>query len=197
MSDQPPGRYFRSFCRPFRATHAAGGEEGKEHYGIPYATGYDIAVCNAYGKANESAIAARFAPMTLKPGGVGTAVLIFDSPEGQVPHYVFRSWGKDYGGRQFLPKVKSVLDLLDIKKLILFSPYPDRMGLDLLCRMDDAVTVKTWAEILTILEMDYPKRGKGRRHPGRNHAIYETRFLELAQKATRPRIKTAGPTGKR
>ena len=148
------------FAGPFRATHAAGGEEGKEHYGIPYTTGYDIAVCNAYGKANESAIAARFAPMTLQPGGVGTAVLVFDAPEGQVPHYVFRSWGKDYGGRQFIPKVKSALDLLDIKKLILFSPYPDRMGLDLLCRMDDAVTVKTWPEVLAILEMDYPNEAR-------------------------------------
>ena len=148
------------FAGPFREAQAAGAEEGKEHYGIPYSTGYDIAVCNAYGKANESAIAAGFAPMTLKPGGTGTAVLVFDSPEGQVPHYVFRSWGKDYGGRQFMPKVDSALDLLDIKKLILFSPYPDRMGLDLLCPMDDAVIAKTWPEVLAILEMDYPKEAK-------------------------------------
>jgi len=143
------------FAGPFRATHAVGAEAGKEHYAIPRAAGYDIAVCNAYGKANESAIAASFVPMTLKPGGVGTAVLIFDAPEGQVPHYVFRSWGKNYGGRHFIPKVKSALDLLDIRKLILFSPYPDRVALDLLCRMDDAVTVRTWAEVLAILEKDY------------------------------------------
>ena len=95
------------FAGPFRATHAHGAEKGREHYGVPRAAGYDIAVCNAYGKANESAIAAGFAPMTLKPGGVGTAVLIVDAPEGQVPHYVFRSWGKDYGGRQFIPKVRA------------------------------------------------------------------------------------------
>ena len=148
------------FAGPFRATHAIGAEEGKEHYGVPYATGYDIAVCNAYGKANEAAIAAGFAPMTLKPGRVGTAVLIFDAPEGQVPHYVFRSWGKEYGGRQFIPKVTSALDLLDLRKLILFTPYPDRTCLDFLCPMDDVVTVKTWAEVLAILEADYSERAR-------------------------------------
>jgi nickel-dependent lactate racemase len=148
------------FAGPFRRTHAVGAEEGKRHYGIPRATGYDIAVCNAYGKANESAIAARFVPMTVKPGGVGTAVLIFDTPEGQVPHYVFRSWGKGYGGRQFVPKVKSALHLLGIRNLILFSPYPDRVGLDFLCRQDDAVTVRTWNEVLAILEHDYPEGAK-------------------------------------
>ena len=60
---------------PFRATHDHGAEQGREHYGVRRAAGYDIAVCNTYGKANESAIAAGFAPMTLKPGGVGTARL--------------------------------------------------------------------------------------------------------------------------
>ena len=40
---------------------------------------------------------------------MGTAVLIADAPEGQVPHYVFRSWGKGYGGRQFTPRVESVV----------------------------------------------------------------------------------------
>ncbi|HOO47215.1 MAG TPA: lactate racemase domain-containing protein, partial [Deltaproteobacteria bacterium] len=61
------------FAGPFRATHAAGAAEGKEHYGIPFSSGYDIVVCNAYGKANESAIALLLALMTMKPGGEGTA----------------------------------------------------------------------------------------------------------------------------
>lgn len=144
------------YAGPFRVTHAAGGEEGKEHYGIPYATGYDIAVCNAYGKANESAIALRFAPVTLKPGAVSTAVLICDAPEGQVPHYVFRSWGTDYGGRHYGPKPKGRLDLLMAKRLIVLSPYPDRTCLDLSCHIDDAMIVKTWSEVLDILQKDYP-----------------------------------------
>lgn len=148
------------YVGPFKETHAAGAEEGKEHYGIPNATGYDIAVCNSYGKANESAIASFFAPLTLKPGGAGTAVLISDAPEGQVPHYVFRSWGSDYGGRQYSPKPRGALDLLAAKKLIVLSPHPDRTGLDLFCHIDDAIIVKTWPEALAILEKDYPAQAR-------------------------------------
>ena len=47
--------------------------------GFPMPTGYDLAVCNAYAKANESAIALFFSLMLLKPRE-GTAVLISDAP---------------------------------------------------------------------------------------------------------------------
>lgn len=73
------------YAGDFRATHAQGAMEAKSHYGIPFASGYDIAVCNAYGKANESAIAMMLAFMLLKPEAQGTGVLISDCPEGQVP----------------------------------------------------------------------------------------------------------------
>lgn len=56
-------------------------------------------ISNAYGKANESAIALSFLVMLLKAGAQGTGVLIADGPEGQVPHDVFTAWGSDYGGR--------------------------------------------------------------------------------------------------
>ncbi len=154
------GEITNLYAGPFKATHVAGGKDGKEHYGIPHATGYDILVCNAYGKANEAAISRSFAPMTLKPGVGGTAVLIFDAPEGQVPHYVFRSWGSDYGGRHYRPKVKGTLNQWNIKRLLIFSPYPDRTSLDWFCHADDALIVKTWSEALAILEQDYPKEAK-------------------------------------
>jgi len=154
------GKITNLFAGPFRETHAAGAEEGKDHYGIPYATGYDIVVCNAYGKANESAISRHFARISLKPGAVGTAVLIFDAPEGQVPHYVFRSWGSDYGGRHYSQRVKGTLGSWNMKKLIVFSPHPDRTSLDWFCHFDDATIIKTWTEVLALLERDYPGEAK-------------------------------------
>ncbi len=154
------GEIANLYAGPFRATHAAGGEEGKNHYGIPYAMGYDVIVCNTYGKASESAIACHFPPIVLKLGAVGTAVLISDAPEGQVPHYVLRSWGCDYGGRHFSPKAKGTLDQWNVRKLIVFSPSPDRTGLDLICHIDDAAVAKTWSEVLEILEKDYPGKAK-------------------------------------
>ena len=140
---------------PFRATHDAGAEEGKVHYGIPFSAGYDIVVSNAYGKASESAIALLLALMTLKPEAQGTGVLISDAPEGQVPHYVMRSWGTGYGGRHYNPRSPGFVQLL-MKKLLVMSPQPDRTSLDLVCHADDAVTVKSWPEVLALLEQDYP-----------------------------------------
>lgn len=146
------------FAGPFRATHQAGAEEGKGHYGVPYATGYDLVVANAYAKANESAIALRIALMAAKPQE-GVVVLISDAPEGQVPHYVFRTWGSDYGGRQYIPRPKGFAKVL-MKKLIVLAPYPDRTGLDLICHVDDALFVKTWPECLALLEKEFPGEAK-------------------------------------
>ncbi|MBN1614891.1 MAG: DUF2088 domain-containing protein [Deltaproteobacteria bacterium] len=147
------------YAGSFRATHARGGEDAKVHYGIPYTTGYDIAVCNAYGKANESAISLLFSMQLLKPGAAGTAVLISDAPEGQVPHYVMRAWGSDYGGRHFIPRSKGFIDVF-MKKLLVMAPFPDRTMLDLICHIDDAVIVKNWPELSKILETDYPDEAR-------------------------------------
>jgi len=147
------GQIASLYAGPFRATHAAGGEEGKEHYGIPHTAGYDIVVANAYAKVNESAIAALLGLMLIRPRE-GTLVMISDAPEGQVPHYVMRAWGGDYGGRHYTPRPKGFVSRL-MKKLIVMAPYPDRTSLDLICHPDDAIVVKTWPEVLAILEQDF------------------------------------------
>ena len=146
------------YAGPFRVTHALAGEEAKTHYGIPFSKGYDVTVSNAYGKANESGIAAIFLPLTLKPQGTG--VLICDAPEGQVPHYVFRSWGTGYGGRHYRVREKGLLAMLNMKRVIVLNPLPDRTSLDLFCDYDDAIVVKTWPEVLSLLEQDYPGEAK-------------------------------------
>jgi nickel-dependent lactate racemase len=152
------GEITNLYAGPFRATHAAGGQEGKEHYGIPYSTGYDLAICNAYAKANESAIAFLLGLQVIK-SKEGIIVLISDAPEGQVPHYVFRAWGTDYGGRQYTPRTPGLIPHL-MKKLIVMAPFPDRTGLDLICHVEDAVFVKSWAECLAILEKEFPGEAK-------------------------------------
>ncbi len=152
------GEITNLYAGPFRATHNAGAEEGKIHYGIPHSSGYDIAVCNAYAKANESAIALLFALTLLKPK-TGVGVLVCDAPEGQVPHYVMRAWGSDYGGRHYTPRPKGfVLNLM--KKLIVLAPHPDRTSLDLISHIDDAVIVKTWPEVLPHIEKEFPASAK-------------------------------------
>jgi lactate racemase len=143
------------YAGSFRATHSLGGEEGKKHYGIPFSDGYDIAVSNAYGKANESAIALLLAKMVLKPGAEGTGVIISDAPEGQVLHYVMRSWGSNYGGRHFNHRPKGLITAL-MKKVIVLDPHPSPTCLDWIGHVQDVVVVKSWPEVLAILECDYP-----------------------------------------
>lgn len=149
------------FAGPFKATHRLGAAAAREHYGIPYTSGYDIAVSNAYGKASEGAIAAFLALMALKPGGEGIGVIIMDAPEGQVPHYVFRSWGQDYGGSQYQyyePGTRFVPAIM--KKLILLNPYPDRTCADLICHPDDLIMTRSWEETLDMLKQDFPETAR-------------------------------------
>jgi hypothetical protein len=47
-----------------------------------------------------------------------------------------------------------------MKKLVVMAPYPDRTGLDVICQVDDATIVKTWSEVLAILEKDLPGPAK-------------------------------------
>ncbi len=155
------GEIANLYAGSFRSTHAAGAEEGKEHYGIPYATGYDIAVCNAYGKASEAVIALFASLMALKSDNSSTAVLIADAPEGQAIHYIMRAWGTDYGGRHYVPRVKGKKTITaSMKRFIVLTPYPDKTMLDLVCHMDDAVVVKTWPDVLALLEEEYPNNAR-------------------------------------
>ena len=152
------GQITNLYSGPFRDTHAAGAEEGKEHYGVPYTSGYDLAICNSYAKANEAVIALALGLQLMKRGE-GYAVLICDAPEGQVPHYVMRSWGSDYGGRHYTARGTGFVPRF-LKKLVVMAPQPDRKSLDMICHNDDGIFVKTWAEVLAIVEEDFPGEAK-------------------------------------
>jgi nickel-dependent lactate racemase len=147
------------YAGSFRATHTQGAEEGKDHYGIVTEGGYDIAVANTYGRANESAIGVALARGILKPGGMGVGVLISDAPEGQVPHHVFRSWGEGYGGRHFAPRPEGFITQW-MRKLIVLMPHPSPSCLDWIGPVDEVAVVKTWPEVLQLLEPYYPGAAK-------------------------------------
>ena len=143
------------YAGSFRATHAQGAREAKDAYAISSSGGYDIAVSNTYAKANESGIALLLARMLLKPGAAGTAVIICDAPEGQVPHYVFGSWGTEYGGKHFRLRPKGYIKSL-MKKLIVLNPHPTPTDLAWIGHAQDVTVVKTWQEVLAVLEAQYP-----------------------------------------
>jgi hypothetical protein len=158
----------------------AGAAEAKEYYGIPYADGYDIAISNCYGKANEPFVAQAIAAQIMKRDASGTMVIVCDSPEGIVPHYVYRSWGTEYGGRHYVPRVKGEC-FTRMKNFIMVAPYPDRTMLDIMVDIDDAIIVKTWPEALAVLEKDYPSEAKV--------GLVQDATMQYLKKATTPANK--------
>jgi lactate racemase len=153
------GEIVNLYAGSFKETHSRGSNEGRDHYGIAADRIYDIVVSNAYGKANESAIALAVAVAAIKPDASGTVVVISDAPEGQVPHYVFRSWGTGYGGKHFQVRPKGFAKLF-AKKVIMMNPNPTPTCLDWFGQAEDVQVVKTWPEVLAILEKEYPGQAR-------------------------------------
>jgi nickel-dependent lactate racemase len=107
-------------------SHLAGVDVAKEHYATPASPGNDVAVVNAYAKYNEMSICMLIA-LTCVNYTTATVVLMVDAPEGQVCHYLIRSFGKEYGGSGYM-KRDSLPDFLEV---VVCSAYPDQTMCDL------------------------------------------------------------------
>ncbi|MDY6795219.1 MAG: lactate racemase domain-containing protein [Actinomycetota bacterium] len=128
-----------------------GVETAREHYATPSSSGKDIVVANAYAKCNKMAICMLMALVTVNMAR-GVIVLVVDSQEGQVCHYLMRSFGKEYGGeRYFLRGVPP-----EVLTLIVCSRYPDSTMCDLFVCVEGVTFARDWSETLAILEEEYP-----------------------------------------
>lgn len=112
----------------------------------------NLVVANAFSKPNEMGIAIILGVSALK-NYEGTVVVIADSPEGQVPHYLLGRFGRDYGGRQY-----PVAAIPGTVNLILMTSYPDRTILDWFSNPESASVVRNWREVMDIVG---PLHGKG------------------------------------
>jgi nickel-dependent lactate racemase len=134
-------------CREYRV----GLEAAREHYGTAPSPGKDIVVANAYAKYNEMAICMLMS-LTSVNLEKGVIVLVVNSPEGQVCHYLLRSFGKEYGGELYLKRGAPPQGV----KVIVCSQYPDPTMCDLFAPMDAVTVTRDWGETLAILEAEYP-----------------------------------------
>jgi hypothetical protein len=127
----------------------------KHHYRTdPAPKDKHIVIANAFSKPNEMGIAIVLGAMALKQF-TGTVVVIADSPEGQVPHYLLGRFGSDYGGRQY-----PVAAIPPSVKVILMTAYPDRTLLDWFANPEAASIVRTWEEVNQLVR---PHHGPGTR----------------------------------
>lgn len=129
----------------FQTFEAAVGEAKKNYLTIPYPVDADLVVANAFSKPNEMGIAFFLGVSALKEAQ-GTVVVIADSPEGQVPHYLVGRFGRDFGGRKY-----PVAAIPPGVKLIIMTTYPDRTLADWFSNPEQATIVSSWEQVMELL----------------------------------------------
>jgi nickel-dependent lactate racemase len=137
--------------------HAAGVAVAKEHYATKSLSGCDIVIVNAYAKYNEMGICMIMA-LNCVNFDRGTIVLIVDAPEGQVCHYLFRSFGKGHGGRLYFPRTTMPTGAVPSGlECIVMSAYHDRTMCDLFAPIEDVQLTENWEQTLDLLEKRFPE----------------------------------------
>ena len=137
--------------------HAEGVRLAREIYATQPAKDPDIVILNAYCKASESVLAVPILAGFLTEGHRVAVVLITNAPEGQVTHYLVRSFGKKVGGRLWSPPSAPPENF---KMFIVCTPYIDLAGADWLASPESIVWTKTWDDVLEKLKETYGKTAK-------------------------------------
>lgn len=106
----------------------------------------DAVVANAFVKANEMGIAVLLGVLALKDF-TGTVVVIADSPEGQVIHYLLGRFGRSYGGRQY-----PVAAIPPSVRLVVMAPHLDKNSGDWFANPEVITWTRTWTETLKLLQ---------------------------------------------
>lgn len=138
------------FAGDIQAAHAQAVELAKTVYATRLSSpGKDLVIANAFAKANEMTIATRLGVNALG-GSKGTVVVIANSPEGQVIHYLLGRFGRNYGGRQYpVTKVPPDLDL------IIMAPYFDKNFADWFANPEAVTFTRDWQSTMDILKSKF------------------------------------------
>ena len=130
--------------------HQEGVKSAKEVYATTPAQNMDIVIVNAYAKPTECAIAPYLGIPSLKEEG-GDLVVIANEPAGQVVHYLFGEFGKCGEGKLKLPQPLPT----KVKRLIIVSPFKDRVGACFFGDVSSILWVKTWEEVIDLLRAEW------------------------------------------
>ncbi|MFH1150766.1 MAG: lactate racemase domain-containing protein, partial [Actinomycetota bacterium] len=133
------------------AEYRLGVETARDHYRTSLSPGKDIVVVNAYAKYNEMAICMLMGLSCINYEKA-TIVLVFDAPEGQVCHYLMRSFGREYGGECYIKRGA----LPETLEVLVCTSYPDRTMCDLFAPLESVTVVQEWAQALEYLERKHP-----------------------------------------
>ncbi len=121
--------------------------EAKKHYVTPVLEGQDIVIANTYAKASEAWVGLFISYAAVKPEG-GDIVLIANTPEGQVTHYMMGPFGKtSFGPWRYKAEIPA-----NINRLIVFSEYPDLAGRGYFGEADNIIYLSMWEDVVKTLQ---------------------------------------------
>jgi nickel-dependent lactate racemase len=144
------------FCGDLVEAQREGVKMARKVYACEAPSDADIVVANAYAKANEAALVAGLGNKMLKESG-GDLVIIGNIPEGQICHYLARSFGKKIGGQLYGRHTKLPPR---VKRMFALGPYIDKAGLDWIGPIDQITILNSWAEILDALKKNHGNKAK-------------------------------------
>ena len=139
------------------AEYEEGVKLAEDHYATDMIPGCDICVANCWAKGNEMGLALRRADPLLASGKAGEMVLLVTTPEGQINHYLCKRFGKKFGGRAWIPRTTLPPNT---KRLTIMQSYADRAGVEWIAPLDSVEVLKTWDEVISVLESRYTYRVK-------------------------------------
>jgi nickel-dependent lactate racemase len=134
--------------------HREGVKLAKEVYATEQVPGLDVVVSNAYLKSSEAFVSLPLAIRSLGLEG-GTLVMIINAPEGQIVHYLMRSFGKGYGGQLYADRT-----LPPQFKVIVLNPLKDLTCVDMFTKPHAVTWARNWGEVLEELRRLHPNGAK-------------------------------------
>jgi hypothetical protein len=123
------------------ASDRMGYEDAQKNYYTEIVPKADIVIANTYAKANESEAGLTIAFKSIASGG--DIVLIANTPDGHIPHYLFGSWGSEP------PRQHTRIPIPEnIHRLYIFTEYPDRTLSDYFRDRDKVFVMSRWDDLL-------------------------------------------------
>lgn len=145
-----------TFAGDFVKEHRAGVEFARQIYTTETPLNMDIVVVNGYPQEIQTTIGLWAARASVKEGG--DVVLIARHPEGSF-HYLGGRFGTKYGGYKDTWRSRTGPSVPKAKRLIVYSEYKIKKS-EMTGFGTNPTWVKTWNEVLELLNQDFPSSAK-------------------------------------
>jgi nickel-dependent lactate racemase len=143
------GETISLFAGALRPAHEAAVEEAVGHYLTPKVKDKDIVIANTYAKITEWGLGMK-AAASVKGSG-GDFVLIANSPDGIVPHFLSLAWGTTIGGEFWKMRSGGRAIPENFHRLIVYSEYPEEAGMRWFEESPKLSQVTSWEVVLDML----------------------------------------------